>query len=273
MIREQLIEGVVHSYKLFEEKLCNSLKDEQIDIDKVNRLLIGLNENRKIIKRIFIDNPSLELYENQTREIIRKVRDNNDSYINLLEILAKKIFKALIMKEMSKEDIDRLFEGFKHTPLSLTESADWPVISEELIQKIQDEGTPALLGELIEQIIEESPEDYSEDWLNEFAIQYDLSNFPLRCMEAGAIIHSREIPSKIINLFDEMRNCYMFGLYSATIIFCRAILEECLKRCYKNKNPEIQIERIENMQINEILEKVDLPEKLKKEAREIRKED
>jgi hypothetical protein len=83
MIREQLIEGVVHSYKLFEEKLRNSLKDEQIDIDKVNRLLVGLNENRKIIKRIFIDNPSLELYENQTREIIRKVRDNNDSYINL----------------------------------------------------------------------------------------------------------------------------------------------------------------------------------------------
>lgn len=125
---------VVHSYKLFEEKLRNSLKDEQIDIDKVNRSLIGLNENRKIIKRIFIDNPSLELYTPQTREIIKKVRDNNDSYINLIETLAEKIFQALIMKELSKEDIDRLFEGVKHRPLSFNvesfEPSYRPIISE-----------------------------------------------------------------------------------------------------------------------------------------------
>lgn len=278
MIREKLIEDVVKSYNLFKEKLRNLLKDEKIDIEKINRSLIGLKENRKIIKRLFKNDLSLKVYNPETREIIKKVRDNNDSYINLLEILADNIFQSLKMKKMSIEDVDRLLEGLKSRPLSFSidegssELSYRPIISEELIQRIHGEGTPDLLEELIEQIIKESPEDYSEDWLNEFADQYDLPNFPLRRMEAGAIIHSREIPPKIISLFYEMRDCYMFGLYNATIIFCRAILEECLTQHHKNTNPNIPTERIENMQLNELLEKVDLPEELKKEAREIRKE-
>ncbi|OGW39093.1 MAG: hypothetical protein A2Y97_08215 [Nitrospirae bacterium RBG_13_39_12] len=90
-------------------------------------------------------------------------------------------------------------------------------------------------------------------------------------MIAGAIISSREIPSKIIKLFDEMRDCYMFGLYNSTIIFCRAILEECLKQHYENTNPNVPTEEIENMQLFELLKKVNLPKELKKEAHEIRK--
>jgi len=278
MIREKLIEDVVNSYNIFEEKLRNFLKDEKIDIMKTNRLLVALKENRKIIKRLFKDNLSLKVYKPETRKIIKKVRDNNDSYIDLLKILSERIFYALRMREMSIEDIDRLLEGVKHRYLSFTINEDFSetfyrhIISEELIQKIQDIGTPDLLKELFEQIVEELPEDYSEDWLNDFAEQHDFPNFPLRQIEAGAIIYCRNIPLKIISLFDEMRDCYMFGLYNATIIFCRAILEECLKQYYKNRNPEMPVEKIENMPLNLLLEKVNLPEELKKEAHKIRKE-
>jgi hypothetical protein len=197
----------------------------------------------------------------------------------VIERLANRIFQALMMREMNIEDINRLLEGFKYrSPLSkyriyegsLIETDYPPLISEQLIQRIKEERTPELLRDLIDEIKDEPVEDYDEYWLNEFANQYDLPNCPVRRLIAGAIISSREIPSKIIRLFDEMRDCYMFGLYNSTIIFCRAILEECLKQHYENSNPNVPTEEIENMQLFELLKKVNLPKELKKEAHEIR---
>ncbi len=53
-------------------------------------------------------------------------------------------------------------------------------------------------------------------------------------LTAGAIIHGREIPSKITSLFDEMRDCYMFGLYNAQLYsveqFWRNVLNSITKK-------------------------------------------
>jgi hypothetical protein len=280
MIEEKYIEDVLKGYRRSEEKLRKLLRDEKIDIERMNMSLIALKNNRKVIKCLFKNNPSLEIRNPETREIIRNVRDDKDSYIDLIEILANRIFQALMMREMNIEDINRLLEGFKYrSPLSKyrihegssIETDYPPLIGEQLIQRIKEERDPELLRDLFDEIKDEQVEDYNEDWLNEFADQYDLPNYPLRRLTAGAIISGREIPSKITSLFDEMRDCYMFGLYNSTIIFCRAILEECLKQHYENANPNVPTEEIENMQLFELLKKVNLPKELKKEAHEIRK--
>ncbi|OGW39094.1 MAG: hypothetical protein A2Y97_08220 [Nitrospirae bacterium RBG_13_39_12] len=183
MIEEKHIEDVVKGYRRSEEKLSKLLRDEKIDIEKINTSLIALKNNRKVIKCLFKNNPSLEIRNPETRELIRNVRNNKDSYFDLIEILAKRILQALMIQEMNIEDINRLLEGFKYrSPLSkykicegsVIETDYPPIIGEQLIQRIKEEKNPELLRELIDEIKDEQVEDYNEDWLNEFADQYDL---------------------------------------------------------------------------------------------------
>ncbi len=82
-------------------------------------------------------------------------------------------------------------------------------------------------------------------------------------MEAGAIIIGKNIPTSIIRLFDKVKECYMFGLYEATIVFCRALIEERLKRHYQIEKPKVPQRTIDNMRLDTLLEGVNLPKPLK----------
>jgi hypothetical protein len=85
MIEEKDIADVINGYKRSEEKLRKLLRNEKIDIEKMNMSLTALKNNRKVITYLFKDNPSLRIYNPGTREIIKKIRDNKDSYIDLTE--------------------------------------------------------------------------------------------------------------------------------------------------------------------------------------------
>jgi regulator of replication initiation timing len=123
MIQDKLIEGAVNSYNIIAKRLIESLTKKETDIKEINQLYEGLKEHRKIIKRLFKENPSLEVYKPEIRKVLQDVRDNKD------------IFKKL------------------------------PLIDEESIS------------------------DYYEgiDYVIEINREYDLENFILRRMEAGAI--------------------------------------------------------------------------------------
>ena len=199
MIQDKLIEGAVNSYNIIAKRLIESLTKKETDIKEINQLYEGLKEHRKIIKRLFKENPSLEVYKPEIRKVLQDVRDNKD------------IFKKL------------------------------PLIDEESIS------------------------DYYEgiDYVIEINREYDLENFILRRMEAGALIIGKKVPASIIKLFDKVKECYMFGLYEAIIIFCRALIEETLKKHYQIKNPKIPKHTIDNMHLDSLLEKIVLPKTLK----------
>lgn len=117
---------------------------------------------------------------------------------------------------------------------------------------------------------DEFVEDYfDEDYLVILNEEYDLENFLLRRIEAGRIISDRKIPRKFIRLFEKVKECYMFGLYEATIIFCRVLLEEALEDHIK-KRDKIGYIRMEERKgfLEMLIDKSSLREKLKKEAHE-----
>ncbi len=199
MLGDKLIEGAVNSYNTIAKKIIDSLVNKETDLETLNRLYEGLKEHRKTIKRLFKENPVLEVYKPEIRKVIKEIRDNND------------IYKKLPI--LDEETIDDYYEGI--------------------------------------------------DYVVDINGEYDLENFILRRMEAGAIIVGKELPTSIIKLFDKIKECYMFGLYEATIIFCRALIEETLKRHYQIKNPRIPKYTIDNMHLDKLLEKIALPKALK----------
>jgi hypothetical protein len=199
MLGDKLIEGAVNSYNTIAKKLIDSLVNKETDIEKLNSLYEGLKEHRKTIKRLFKENPVLEVYKPEIRKVIKEIRDNND------------IFKKLPF--LDEEGINDYYDG---------------------------------IGYVV---------DINSD--------YDLENFILRRMEAGAIIVGKKLPTSVIKLFDKIKECYMFGLYEATIIFCRALIEETLKKHYQIRNPKVPKYTIDNMHLDKLLENIVFPKALK----------
>ena len=97
---------------------------------------------------------------------------------------------------------------------------------------------------------------------------------PRSRMEAGAIIIGKSLPAQIVRLFDKIKELYMFGSYEATIVFCRALIEETLKKVYQSQHPRIMKRRIDNMNLFGLLKDVKFPSKapnLKDELDVVRK--
>lgn len=115
---------------------------------------------------------------------------------------------------------------------------------------------------------------YGENWLIKLNDEYDLENFFVRRIEAGAIILHRKPPQKILNLFEKLRDCYTCGLYEARMLFCRALIEQSLKN---NKKASEQFNRFmrsnpkEKDSLENRIENSPLPEQLKEKAQDIRK--
>ena len=47
----------------------------------------------------------------------------------------------------------------------------------------------------------------------------------IRRRQAGAIVCNQSLPVRLIYLFDKTKECYIFGLNDATVVFCRALIE------------------------------------------------
>lgn len=209
MLGNLLIEAEVNKYNIIVKKFIDILSNKNTDYEALNIEFKKLMECRKTIKKLFNENPVLEVYKPEIRKVLKEIRENND--------VCKKV-----------QTFCRLDE--------------------------------------------ETISDYYPHYITDINSEYDLENFIPRRIEAGAIIVGKELPPSIINLFDKIRECYMFGLYEATIIFCRALIEEILTILYQNEHPENSKKHIDRMFLGELLNVVDLDKTLKKGINDIVKE-
>lgn len=191
--------------------------------------------------------------------------------------IARKLVEALTRKDIDSEAVNQLYEALKeHRKTIKRLFKDAPSLEiykpeiRKVLSAIRDNKdifktfNPAL------SIDEEDISDYYQgiDYVVDINREYDLENFILRRMESGALIIGRTLPSQIIKLFDKVKELYMFGAYEATIVFCRALIEETLKKVYHNQQPKIPRRVIDNMRLVDLLNGVKFP----KESQSLRAE-
>jgi hypothetical protein len=202
-----------------------------------------------------------------------------DSY----NTIAKKLIAALIGKETDSETINRLYDGLKEHRKTIKrlfkDSPSLEIYKPEIrkvLKEIRDNKDIFKTLLSAHSIEEEDISDYYDgtDYVVEINGEYDLENFILRRMEAGAIIIGKSLPTQIIRLFDKVKELYMFGSYEATIVFCRALIEETLKNVYHSQHPKTRKRRIDNMSLYDLLNGVKFPNEspnLKDELDAVRK--
>jgi hypothetical protein len=198
--------------------------------------------------------------------------------------IAKKLIEALTKKETDTEAINRLFNGLKEhrkTIKRLFKDAPSLEVYKPEIRKVlaairdnEDIFKTLLSTQFID---EESISDYYDGigYVIEINTEYDLENFILRRMEAGSLIIGKELPKQILISFDKVKELYMFGSYEATIVFCRALIEETLRKVYCTQHPELLKRSIDEMELYALLNEVNFPKNslnLKNELDKVRRD-
>jgi hypothetical protein len=93
------------------------------------------------------------------------------------------------------------------------------------------------LGEILGEKFSQSSED-EKDFIDALLIEgtadYIDDNFFRRRNEVGTIIGSNSLPDIFLYHLSKLKECYSLGLFEATVIYCRAVIEsgcfELLKR-------------------------------------------
>ena len=182
--------------------------------------------------------------------------------------VAMKLVEALTKKETDDEAVNRLYEGLKEhrkTIKRLFKDAPSLEVYKPEIRKaltaIRDNKDIFKSLASLHPIDEETISDYYSgiDYVIEINGEYDLENFILRRMEVGALIIGKTPSPRILRLFDKIKELYMFGSYEATIVFCRALIEETLKKTYHNQHPNIARHDIDRMELYTLLGKINFP--------------
>ena len=81
--------------------------------------------------------------------------------------------------------------------------------------------------------------DYIDALFSEGTADYVDESFFRRRNQIGAILSSQTLPQLFLNHLSKLKECYSLGLFEATVIYCRAVIEtggfEALKRRGKIK--------------------------------------
>lgn len=190
-------------------------------------------------------------------------------------IVAKKLIESISKKEIDHDEFGRLFEGLKEHRTTIKrlfkDNASLegykPEISAVLVKIRNDKDIYAFLSSFVNKTIVDGEEicDFYDDDMDaiiELNGEYDLSGTLLRRIEAGALITGRKMPRSVVEIFIKVRECYMFEQYEATIIFCRSLMEEALRKYYLKINPGVSTQTVKNKNLSVLLKETNFPERL-----------
>lgn len=156
--------------------------------------------------------------------------------VEAYNISARNVIEAL--RRANVDNINRLFAGLQEHRRTikrlLKDHSALVVLKPEVgkvVKAISDDED--VCKKLMQHDVEDI-EDYYDgiDYILELNNEYDLENVILRKMQAGVVVLGRKVPDTYIALLDKIRECYAFGFNEATILFCRALIEECLNGYY-----------------------------------------
>lgn len=228
------------------------------------RALVKKEMESQSVLAIKLIEEAVKSYQFFSRKLVEKaIADQSENDENSEQILSA-------LKE-HRNTIKRLF-GVKDNILLQLDNPE----TVKAIKKIRDDQD--FYARLISEIPAIEKEDvidyYGEHWLIKLNDEYDLENFFVRRIEVGAIILHRRPPPKILKLFEKLRDCYTCGLYEATMLFCRAILEQSLKNNKKASEQFVRFKKKHPKKEDSLENRINnspLSEKLKEKAHDIRK--
>ena len=201
--------------------------------------------------------------------------------VNSYNIIARKLIESLVNKETDLETLNRLYEGLREHRRTIKrlfkDNNVLEVYKTEIRKTIEEIRDNNDIYKKLPILDKETIDDYYEgiDYVIDINGEYDLENFILRRMEAGSLIIGKTPTNQILRLFDKVKELYMFGSYEATIVFCRALIEETLKKVYHHQQPKITRRAIDNMRLVDLLNRVKFPneaQSLKAELDKVRKD-
>jgi hypothetical protein len=81
------------------------------------------------------------------------------------------------------------------------------------------------------------------DWVerlgSEGTADYVDDNYWRRKFLVGALIVEKSLPYIVLYHLQKLKECYCLGLYEATIIYCRALIEASTYQALKNREKEV----------------------------------
>ena len=165
---------------------------------------------------------NIQEFEKLDSDLLNQIQNGNFDYIEIV-INAKKEIKRLL----SDKDFIHIGPDKK--------------LSEKL-RKIRDDygysidGILSRINEITGQDISQSSEedkDYVDALFSEGTADYVDDNFFKRKNEVGAIVVSSSLPDVFLHHLGKLKECYSLGLYEATVVYCRAVLESGLYGSFK----------------------------------------
>jgi len=112
-----------------------------------------------------------------------------------------------------------------------------------------------ITGQTISQESEEGI-DYVSTLFTEGTADYVDDNFFTRKNQVGTIIVSETLPNNFIHHFDNIRECYALGLFEATIMYCRALIETGCFEAFKrrgNVHLDSKVKHIEEFKLSALM--------------------
>ncbi len=166
----------------------------------------------------------IQEFEKLDNALLEQIHDGNYDYLETV-INAKKEIKRL----MSGKNVIHVGSDKK--------------ISEKL-RKIRDDYgyqvdyvfsiLTKITGKEFSQSSEED-KNYVDALFSEGTADYVDDNFFKRKNEVGAIVVSQTLPDVFLYHLERLKECYSLGLYEATIVYCRAVLESGLYVSFKRR--------------------------------------
>jgi hypothetical protein len=169
-------------------------------------------------------------------ELRRKIQEFENLDSRLFEKLDDLEYLGAVIN--AKKEIKRLLSGKEVIHVGPDKT-----LSDKL-QKIRDDygynidyfisKASEAIGEDISQSSEET-KDYVDALFSEGTADYVDENFFRRRNEVGAILVSQTVPDVVLYHLSKLKECYSLGLYEATFIYCRAVVESGLYVSFKKK--------------------------------------
>ncbi len=97
--------------------------------------------------------------------------------------------------------------------------------------------------------------DWQGELFSEGTVDYIDENYFRRKRQVGAIIHNRPLPPNILYHLEKLKECYSLGLFEATIIYCRALIESSTYKVLKNRDRNL-IHIRKEIKLSELLSRI-----------------
>lgn len=146
----------------------------------------------------------------------------------------------------AKKQIKRFLS--RHQPLKVNNSLgtklkkirdNYGYVIDELI-----DGLSQRMGKQLSQEVE-ADDELDDEFFTLRADDHVVEGYYTRKNEVGTLIVNETLPEHFVHHFETVRDCYALGLFQATLIYCRAVIEagcfEALRRKGKvSRDPKIE---------------------------------